>query len=126
MSGSVPADWNLRAGEHHNVTAITLAPAMWHATSSRTHHGQLILFVLAGAKDKQYKSGAGFFPEFLRSEYHEIRATMEAYAKSAIVEGKDEAEACGISLHKNAKWNHTFRVTTKNDVTLSYTLDRWD
>lgn len=126
VNGSAPADWNLRAGEHRHVTAITLAPAMWHATSSRSHHGQLILFVLEGAKDMQYQSGAGFFPEFLRSEYHEIRATMEAYAKAAIVEGQDEAEACGISLHKNARWDHTFRVTTKDSVTLSYTLDRWD
>jgi hypothetical protein len=51
---------------------------------------------------------------------------MEAYAKRAIVEGKDEAEACGVSLHKGATWNQTFRITTRDDVTLSYTLDRWD
>jgi hypothetical protein len=126
VNGSAPADWNLRAGQHHRVTAITLSPAMWHATSSNSHHGQLVLFVLDGARDLTYKSGAGFFPEFLRSEYHEIRATMEAYAKAAVVEGRDDAEACGISLHKNAKWDHTFCVTTKQGVTLSYKLDRWD
>ena len=126
VNGSAPADWNLRAGAYQPVTAITLSPAMWHATSGRSHHGQLALFVLEGARDLTYKSGAGFFPEFLRSEYHEIRATMEAYAKRAIVAGKDEADACGISLQKGSSWNHTFRITTKDDVTLYYTLDRWD
>ncbi len=125
VGDSAPADWNLRPGVHHPVTAIALSPAMWHATSDRSHHGQLVLFVLEDAKDLQYKAGAGFFPEFLRSEYHEIRATMEAHAKSAVAEGRDD-EACGISLHKNAKWDHIFRVTTKNGVTLSYALDRWD
>lgn len=126
VNGSLPADWNLRAGEYRPVTAITLSPAMWFAKSDRSHHGQLALFVLEGARDLTYKSGAGFFPEFLRSEYHEIRATMEAYAKRAVVAGKDEATACGISLQKGSTWNLTFRVTTKDDVTLSYTLDRWD
>jgi hypothetical protein len=126
VKGSPPAQWNLRPDAYHLVTAITLAPAMWHATSARSHHTQLALFVLEGARDLQYKSGAGFFPEFLRNEYHEIRATMEAYAKRAVIEGKDEAEACGISLQKGAAWNHRFRVTSKDGVTLSYTLDRWD
>ena len=51
---------------------------------------------------------------------------MEAYAKRAVVAGKDEAEACGISLQKGSSWDHTVRVTTKDDVTLSYKLDRWD
>ena len=126
VNGSAPADWNLRAGVHHAVAAITLSPAMWHATTARSHHGQFVLFILDGARDLQYKSGAGFFPEFLRSDYHEIRATMEAYAKRAVLDGKGEAEACGISLTKGSTWHHTFRVTTRGDVTLSYTLDRWD
>jgi hypothetical protein len=126
VNGSPPADWNLRAGAYQAVTAITLSPAMWFATSGRSHHTQLVLFVLDGSRDLTYKSGAGFFPEFLRSEYHEIRATMEAYAKRAVVAGKDEAEACGISLQKGSTWNLTFRVTSRDDVTLSYKLDRWD
>jgi hypothetical protein len=127
VNGSLPAQWNLRTGTHHPVAAIAYSPAMWGAkTPSRSHHGLAVMFVLEGAKDTQYARGAGFFPEFLKSEYHEIRATMEAYATSAVVEGKNEAGACGIILSKGVKWGHTFRVTTRAGVTLSYTLDRWD
>lgn len=127
VNGSLPDHWNLRAGAHHSVTAITYSPAMWGSTTpSKSHHGLAVLFVLRGAKDMQYVRGAGFFPEFLKSEYHEVRATMEAYATSAVVAGKDEAEACGILLSKGSRWGHTFRVTTRAGVTLSYSLDRWD
>jgi hypothetical protein len=126
VNGSAPATWNLRPDVYHAVTAITLAPAMWHATSSKSHHTQLALFVLEDARDLSYKSGAGFFPEFLRSEYHEIRATLEAYAKSAVIDGKNKASACGISLQKGATWNQRFRVTSRDGITQAYTLDRWD
>jgi hypothetical protein len=125
VNGSEPAHWNLKAGAHRPVTAITLAPAFWYGNQP-THHNQFALFILEDARDLQYKSGAGFFPEFLRSDYHEIRKTIEAYAKAALVDGRDDAEACGISLSKGSAWNHTFRVTSKDDVTQSYKLDRWD
>ena len=125
VNGSLPADWNLRAGGFHPVTAITLAPSHWYG-AGLSHHGQFALFILEGARDLRYATGAGFFPETLRAEYHEIRKTMEAYAKSAIVAGKDDAEACGIALQKGQPWNFTFRVTSKDDITQSYKLDRWD
>lgn len=126
VEGSPPSQWNLKPDVYHPVTAITLAPAMWHATSTKTHHTQLALFILEGARDTLYKTGAGFFPEFLRTEYHAIRATMEAYAKGAVIEGKDDASACGISLQKSAKWNHRFLVTSRDGIAQAYTLDRWD
>ncbi|HEY0135834.1 MAG TPA: hypothetical protein VGB85_17235, partial [Nannocystis sp.] len=126
--GSAPADWNLKAGVRHPVTAVTLAPWMWHATDKNrsSHQGQSVVFILDGARDMKYSKGAAFFPEFLRSEYHSIRSTMEAYAKSAVVEGKDEAEACGLVLTKGGNWNHVFRVTSKNGVQVDYKIDRWD
>ncbi|MBC7978351.1 MAG: hypothetical protein H7138_25480 [Myxococcales bacterium] len=126
VNGSAPKDWNLPAEVYHPVTAITLSPAHWHSTSNASHQAPLALFVLEGARDLTYKSGAGFFPEFLRSEYHAIRATMEAYAKAAVVDGKDKASACGISLQKSGTWNHRFRVIRRDGITQAYTLDRWD
>jgi hypothetical protein len=125
--GSLPKQWNLEAGVYHPVSAVTLAPWMWHAKAgASSHHGEAVLFILAGAKDTGYERGAGFFPEFLKHDYHEIRATIEAYAKSAVVEGKDDAEACGLVLQKNATWNYEFRVTSKDGVRVEYKLDRWD
>jgi hypothetical protein len=123
--GSLPADWNLRAGVAHAVTAITLAPPHWYGNGP-AHHSQFALFVLEGARDLRYTSGGGLFPEQMRSEYHEIRKTMEAYAKSAIIADKDQAEVCGISLQNGQTWNYEFRVTGKDDVTQTYKLDRWD
>jgi hypothetical protein len=126
VNGSPASQWNLVPGTHHPVTAITFTPAMWRDPMARTHQGQSVIFLLEGAWDTTYEKGAGFFPEFLKSEYHEIRSTMEAYAKSAVVEGKKEATACGISLSKGGPWNQTFIVTRKDGLTMPYTLDRWD
>ncbi|HEY0190047.1 MAG TPA: hypothetical protein VGC42_02925 [Kofleriaceae bacterium] len=125
VNGSLPADWNLEAGTAHAVTAITLDPPHWYSDGF-AHHTQVALFVLEGARDLAYKSGAGFFPEQLRNEYHEIRKTIEAYAKSAIVAERDQAEVCGLALQKGQSWNYTFHVTGKDQVTQAYTLDRWD
>jgi hypothetical protein len=125
-NGSTPARWNLTANTDHPVTAITLSPAMWGGDGKHGHHGNMVIFVLEGAKDLEYQSGASFFPEFLKSEYREIRATLEAYAKAAVVEGKHEASACGLSLQAGGTWGHSFRVTDTDGVTLTYTLDRWD
>lgn len=126
VNGSPPEQWNLRPGAHHPVTAVTRQPSAWSDRASFVHQGNQVVFVLAGAKDTTYVRGAGFFPEFLKSELRPIRATMEAYAKNAVVEGKDEAEACGICLSKGGTWNLSFRVTATDGMRSSYVLDRWD
>jgi hypothetical protein len=125
-NGSTPARWNLKAGAYHPVTAVTLAPSMWSAKRRFDHQGDKVAFLLENARDTEYTSSAGFFPEFLKSDFHAIRATMEAYAKSAVIEGKAEAEACGICLAKGGTWNLTFRVTSKDGARISCLLDRWD
>ncbi|MDI1448998.1 hypothetical protein [Polyangium sp. 6x1] len=125
-NGSPPSRWNLKPNVYHPVTAIALQPWMWNPTKVLTHHGAGVVFFLKDARDRDYKQGAGFFPSYLRSEYHEIRATMEAYAQSAVVEGKETAEACGISLVKGSTWNLSFRVTSKGGMRVVYKLDRWD
>jgi hypothetical protein len=124
--GSTPAHWNLTPNVYHPVVAVSFQPSMWDEKRSFSHQGEMVLFFLEGAKDTKYARGAGFFPEFLKSEYHEIRATIEAHAKNAVIEGKDRAEACGIGLHKSGSWGSTFRVTSKGGVRLVYKLDRWD
>ena len=126
LGGSTPARWNLKEGVYQPVTAITLQPSMWNAPKDFAHQGEKVIFVLKDAKDLEYQQSSGFFPEFLKSEYHEIRATIEAYAKNAVIEGKDVAEACGIGLQKGTAWNYTFRVVGKGGMRVDYKLDRWD
>lgn len=124
--GSLPAQWNLEGGAYHPVTAVTLAPWMWSQPELSSHHGEKVVLILAGARDTTYTCGAGFFPEFLKSEYHPVRATLEAYARTAVVAGKDQASACGIVLQKGSTWNYRVRVTSRAGVRVAYILDRWD
>lgn len=126
-SGSPAHQWNLRAGRYCKVTAVSLQPNMWDPERTYDHQGKSVFFILNGAKDTNYTSGAAFFPETLRNEYHPIRATMEAHARLAVLAGKDEATACGVKLEMGGKqWGYTFRVTDGAGVQTSYTLDRWD
>lgn len=127
VKGSLPDQWNLRADTHHPVTAITLTPSMWGGSDRFPHHGKGVLFVLEGAKDLRHKGGGGLFPEDLRNEYREVRATIEAYAKTALIDGRDQAEACGIAMTASGgSWGHTFSVTDTDGAVVTYQLDRWD
>lgn len=124
-NGSPAEQWGLSGGSWHAVRAIVLQPSMWDAARELAHQGAFACLVLEGARDHGYRVGAGFFVECLRSEYHGVRRTLVAYAKAAIVEGKDEAEVCGLDLRKGANWNTIVRVTSKGIVS-SYRLDRWE
>lgn len=124
--GSAPERWNLEPGSRVEVTAIVRSPTMWDEERPFVHQGDRVFLILRGCHDAQYEHGAGLFPETLRSELHGIRATVEAYAKTAVVEGAKEATACGLMLQKGKTWNVIVEVTTKAGVTQAYQLDRWD
>lgn len=120
--GSYPMQWNLGAG-YCEVTGIALQPNMWQPGFD--HQGKSAFFILNGCKDTLNSSSA-LFPEVLKSELHEVRATIEAYSREHKLSGYGEASACGVRLQANLhSWNHTFRVTTDLGVTI-YKLDRWD
>ena len=125
-SGSAPEAWNLDAGGYHPLTAIALQPWMWDGAEGYPHQGRGALLIVLGARDLTYTSGAGLFPAFLKSDYHGIRATIEAHTKGAVVAGAAEATACGLFLHKGTTtWNYLVRVTAGSAVQ-TYNLDRWD
>lgn len=123
---SPASQWNLRSGVYHPVTAIVLQPSMWNEAKIFAHHGEKVFFILKNAKDKEHSQGGGFFTEFLKSDYYEVRSTLEAHANRSVIEGKDEAEACGIGLAKGSAWDQVFRVTSKDNLQVVYNLDRWD
>ena len=123
--GSTPERWNLQPETYCTVTAVTLLPCLWDAGRKFDHQGVGAVLILDGARDLLYATGAGFFPEDLRSELHPVRSTMEAYVKAAVVAGKDAATACGLDLRKGGRWNHLLRVTSRIGRA-SYLLDRWD
>lgn len=95
------ASWNLRPGDWASVDFITSMPYHWSGNAAPNQKPGVLL-ALQGCRDVNRTSGGGFLPEFLRSEYREIRASLDAYARQATVAGRDTAEACGLALMKTS------------------------
>ncbi len=81
--------------------------------------GEKVVLVLAG-KDRQNQA-LGLFPETLRSEFHPIRGTIEAFSKGNKLEEIDGPAGMGLCLQKGQSWNVQIAVGER-----VYTLDRWD
>lgn len=125
VNGSNPVAWGLQSG-YVPVLAVTTYPAHWNGRKS-PNHGERAIFILAGCKD-QNKPGLGLFPEILRSELHEIRATIEAYSANGTITGREQQNlASGVTFPKGdfGQTGYRFRVTAKGVRSL-YRLDRWD
>ena len=124
-NGSNAHWWGLRNGDWVTVNAIVLQPNMWQ--SGYEHQGKGVFFILDGCKDTKNYSSA-LFPEVLRGELHEVRATIEAYSHSHPLADVFKADACGLLLQDHGgrdSWRCELRVTTDLGVT-TYRLDRWD
>ena len=122
---SLPENWNLTPGMAP-VTAICFKPPMWFSPQNFRHQGEGVFLILSAAMDKR-DPGAAIFPETIKSEFHPVRATVEAYSRQATMEGRAEATACGLMLVKGERWQGIRLVVTDNDGGLTlYDLDRWD
>jgi hypothetical protein len=120
--------WNVTPGTWAKITGIVASPNLWGATPL-TQHGRHMFFLLEGCRDTTEGVGRGFFVETLRSEFHSIRSTLEAYAAGATIDGAEQATACGIGMKEepNGKpWELILRVMKKDGSTVLYKLDRWD
>ena len=116
--------WNVAANTWAPVSGVVLSPNLW-GDKPLTHHGKHVFFLLKGCRDSAAGLGRGFFTETLRSDFHAIRSTLEAFNASATIAGADEAEACGIGMTDQRPWNLLLRVTTGAAVA-TYLIDRWD
>lgn len=116
------SQFGLRAGAFVDVEALALKPSMWNNWSE--HHGSGLFFALAGARETR-NAGAALFPEILKAEFHGVRSVIEAYSRSAVLEGMDAPHAAGLLLAKGNAWGIQLRVTSGTQRLL-YTLDRWD
>ena len=127
-NGSLARRWGLEPGTWVRVTAICLKPSAWGARPL-AHQGDGIFILLEGARDTG-SCGLALFPETLRSEYHEIRRTIEAFSNKGEIEGRAEAEACGLGFSKDTghhRWSDAvLRVTSRDGGVAHFTLDRWD
>jgi hypothetical protein len=123
-SGSYATRWGLIPDKWVAATAVFESPAHWHAPERFKHHGRMGMFALTGARDMEYQQGAGLFPEFLRSEYHEVRSTLEAHVRVTVVAGRDEGDANGLAFQQGGP-PLTVRVTG-HGVRTTYSIDRLD
>ena len=123
-NGSSCGQWNLSSG-WNAVTAVVLQPNMWSGRPCGfATNGAM--FVLKGAKDLKGPSSACLFPNFLRGELYEVRATIEAYSNNTRLMGNEDADACGLLIQSSSKnLSVKLRVTTDVGVAL-YKIDRWD
>lgn len=122
--GSTATSWNLSPYNWSHVDAIVASPNQW-GPAPRPELGNGIMLVLTGALDTREDSGNALFPETLVEELHPVRATIEAYSKSATVSGRDEASACGLIIGPKSA-NIRLRVTTPERGVQTIHIDRWD
>ena len=119
--GSLASQWGLHSSAV-DVLAITPQPSQWGAPLA--HQGDGAYLVLRDAKDARNESLA-LFPETLRSEYHGIRAAIEAYSKSRRLLDHPYP-AAGLCIQKSmGRWGHTLRVTSGGGRA-TFMIDRWD
>jgi hypothetical protein len=124
--GSPASQWGLQQG-WHEVKGFSLNPSKWADEKGFAHQGDSVMAIIEGAKDSRYEHcGNALFPETLKADLREVRAVIEAYSKSAVIQGQSESSACGLMMSKGQTGiGASFRVTTEAG-TLTYTIDRWD
>lgn len=123
--GSIASQWGLSAGTWTAVTAITSHPSQWFG-DKYPHQGKGVCVLIEGAVDSKDDAGNALFPEMLKSEFHGIRATIEAYSRRAKIGGREEASACGIALGDGRGDPLRLRVVDGSGNTFDYTIDRLD
>ena len=125
VGGSAARTWNMTPHSYVKVNCITCAPSHWNPALKITHHDDAMLFILDGARDTNQRVTGCLFPEILKAELREVRATIEAYSQSATLAGREEQSASGIYFSKTGAWNAQVRVTSQGQ-TAEYVIDRRD
>jgi hypothetical protein len=121
--GSSASSWALTSGILTPVTGIALRPNLW-GNNPQLYLGEELTLILKGCVDQNEGQGNALFPETLRSELHEVRATIEAYSRHAKIGGKEEASACGYGIGKGDIGIDL--CVTSAGSTADYRIDRWD
>ena len=94
------------------------------------HHGCRYLVGFRGAIDSATSRGLALFPQFLESEFHGVRSTIEAYSKQGTIErqeaGKYAVAGVKIDKEKGREMDDLFRVTDWKGKVETYKVILWD
>lgn len=119
--GSSASQWGLSPG-WRKISAVSPLPTLWGSKPS-PFLGEGVVLVIDGAADTGTGQGNALFPECLRNDLHGIRSVVEAYSRTAVLSGREQA-AAGYDIRKDAT-DCTLRAFISGAWT-SYRIDRWD
>lgn len=122
--GSSSGQWGLESHSWLEVIGICELPSMWN-DNKVSERGAA--FIIKGARDSRYgQLGIALFPEFMISELHGIRSTIESYSRNEKFIGDNVDSVAGIMFHKGNK-NISIKLKIEtNNVAVVYEIDRWD
>ncbi len=122
--GSSASSWGLSAHVPANVEGLCRLPPDWFGSTGFQHQtAGRVMILIAGCQDSRSPSLA-LFPEFLKSELHSVRATLEAHARSRTLERLPEGSRYASGLMLGAgDLSVTLQVVTADGVVLCL-LDR--
>ena len=99
--GSPASQWGLPPCKWVEVTAVLPFPTEWGG-EPKPYLGDGELLVLEGCVDSQTGMGNALFPEILRGDLYGVRSVIEAYSRKAELQGRAEAEVCGLGVRTGA------------------------
>lgn len=123
--GSTAAEFRLTPSSWVAVDAVALGPPQWDDEQACEHQGRQLLLFLRGAGETR-ASSLSLFPECLRSELREVRATIEAFSRAGRLEGDPARAACAADFRKGSAWTNCRVRVTSRGMKAEYVLDRWD
>ncbi len=120
-----PKLWGLSVGTYAEVTSIIANPSTW-GDSKVEDFAKQVMFVINGMVDAR-EPALCLFPQILKSDLREVRATIEAHSNSQKAEQTEAPQVCGLMAQDGVTgdWGYVLRVTSKG-VQQNYRLDRWD
>lgn len=118
--GSRPSTWALVDGEWADIVGVTKMPSSWNGCKS--DFDRQVCFLIEGMRDAR-NSSLALFPETLRSELREVRATIEAYSRNACIQ-KTENPVGAVILPAGVG---TTVIEVAGEVMRRYyRIDRWE
>lgn len=122
-NGSAAFSWGLAGGQFVRVNAVMPFSNLW-GERPMPHLTIGAMLILEGCADTRTNQGNALFMEQLSGDMHGIRSTIEAYSKSAIIQGEREGLASGYGLH-NSQARCELRALIGSGWN-RYSIDRWD
>lgn len=118
--------WFNEVRDEFEVEAIIDFPNRWPPSPMPQLSGD-ILFVLRGCADRDGPDSIALFPETLRKDLREVRATLEAYSKTKKLDSVDAAVQRASGLGYAPLISKPLQIVYHNESGSSqFLIDRWE